>query len=131
MSRSKHSGPLLSERLFRGVALFFLLFSLANTVFPPPCSDDCAMHRIESTPVASYDQSVIATAVVASDAPSPNPPPERHCGDEDCCFGCAHMLISTITGVAVYDLKSPDAIPSTVFLPAPAVRLTDHPPRFA
>jgi hypothetical protein len=114
------------------MALFFLLFTLADVVFPPPCSDDCATHRSVSTSEANYDNTVNATTLVANDAPCPKRSPDRQCGDEDCCFGCAHMLsINAFTGIVVFDLKSRSAIPSAVFVPAPPLRLTDHPPRLA
>ena len=108
MRRGTHSGPLLSEGLLRGMALFFLLFTLADTVFPPPCSDDCTTHSSVSATGANDTMTVNATALVANDDPCPNRSPDRQCGDEDCCFGCAHMLsINAITGVVVFRPKVP------------------------
>jgi len=135
MRRRLHSGPLLGERFLRGMALFFLFFTFADIAFPPPCSEatECAAaSSTASAPRKNYDKTVNALALVANDDLCPSRSPDQQCGDEDCCFGCAHMLsISVITGAVVFDLRSQGAIPSALFVPAPPIRLTDHPPRFA
>jgi hypothetical protein len=114
------------------MALFFLLFTFTNIVFPPPCSDDCATHSNVSTAGANYDKTVNAMALVANDDLCPNRSSDQRCGDEDCCFGCAHLLsITAVTSVVVFDIRSSGAIPASDFLPTPPLRLTYHPPRVA
>ena len=134
MRRGLHSGPLLNERFLRGMALFFLLFTFADIAFPPPCSEatECvATSSVISTPEANHHKTVNPGALVADDDFGSDRLPDQQCGDEDCCFGCAHMLsIAAITGVVVVDLRSPGTIPSDAFVPTPPLRLTDHPPRF-
>jgi hypothetical protein len=57
--------------------------------------------------------------------------PESECRDEDCCFGCAHVLSSAaVSAVAVFDMKSIFVGAAQQFIPEPPLRTTYHPPRF-
>jgi len=135
MRRSSHRCRLLNEGLLRGMALSFLLFTFANIVFPPPCSEasDCiATEMTLSVSLKEDDKPVRTQSYLGDKDLGSDRSDHQHCSDEDCCFGCAHVLaIQTITVIAASDLRSSDEIPSNVFVPTPPLSLTDHPPRFA
>lgn len=130
MFHSLHASPLRKRRL-RGMALFFLLFTVADISFLAPCSETnvlpaaspLAVQRI-STGGAEHTE-----AISTSDSPS-DQSPEKGCCDEDCCFLCAHALSPTaVTEVAVVEMKSLSITPADRFVPEPPLRSTYHPPR--
>jgi hypothetical protein len=125
-------GP-LSERLLRGPAVFFLLFTFADVAFPPPCSemnDGLSAARQVSAQGRGGDVSDHSKAVGSNDSRS-DQSPERGCCDEDCCFGCAHVLPTVaFTEVAVFDMESTSVVTVDQFMPEPPLRGTYHPPRF-
>lgn len=124
-----HIGP-LSERLLRGTAVFFLLFTLADVAFPPPCSEMNEATRQVSAQGIGADVSDHSKALATNHSPS-DPSPERGCCDEDCCFGCAHVLPTVaFTEVAVFDMKSTSVVTLDQFMPEPPLLGTYHPPRF-
>lgn len=133
MFHGLHASP-LSERLLSGMAVFFLLFTFVDVAFPPPCSetDDVlsAAHQVSDQGI-SADVADHSEAVGANDSRS-DQSPERGCCDEDCCFGCAHVLSAiAVTEVAVLDMKSPSVLTADQFMPEPPLRSTYHPPRLA
>lgn len=135
MFHSLHASS-LRERLLRGMALFFLLFTVADVAFPPPCSETneieipSAAQRL-SVQGISADVADHTEAVGTSDSRS-DQSPEKGCCDEECCFACAHVLSAiAVTEVAVLDMKSPSVMPEDEFMPEPPLRSTYHPPRSA
>lgn len=133
MSHGLHASP-LRERLLRGMAFFFLLFTVADVAFPPPCSETneipSAAQRLSvqglSAGVADH------TEAVGSNDSRSDQSPEKGCCDEDCCFACAHVLSAVaVTEVAVLDMKSASVMTADRFMPEPPLRSTYHPPRFA
>ena len=123
----------LRARLLRGMALFLLLFTVADISFLAPCSETnvlpaaspLAVQRIR-TGVADHTE-----ALGSSDSPS-DQSPEKGCCDEDCCFLCAHALSPiAVTEVAVVEMKSLSITSADRFVPEPPLRSTYHPPRFA
>ena len=128
MFQGSHTSP-LKERLLRGMALLFLLFTIADVIFPPAC---CERNEIPSSvQVIKADardhMETVGTTDSGSDQSS-----ERGCCDEDCCFLCAHVLSPMpVTEVAVVDLKSRSITPAQQFMPDPPLTNTFHPPRFA
>jgi len=135
MRQRSRSCRLLCERRLRGIALIFLLFTFANIVFPPPCSEasDCvAKETTLSGSQLNDDQQEKNRTYLADNDSSSDRSPCEHCSDEDCCFGCAHMLtMPASTGDVGSNSRSQSEILSKLFVPTPPLRLTDHPPRFA
>ncbi|HLE63258.1 MAG TPA: hypothetical protein VI750_08970 [Pyrinomonadaceae bacterium] len=133
MLQGLHTSP-LRERLLRGLALFFLLFTFANVSFPPPCSEineGLSATQQLSIQGTSADVADYSEAVSTNSFPS-DQSPEKGCCDEDCCFACAHVLSAiAVTEVAVFDMKSLFLMTSDRFMPEPPLRSTYHPPRFA
>lgn len=133
MFHSLHASP-LRKRLLRGMAFFFLIFTVADISFLAPCSEineilpaasPLAVQRI-NIGVADHTE-----ALGTSDSPS-DQSPEKGCCDEDCCFLCAHALSPTaVTEVAVVEMKLLSITPADRFVPEPPLRSPYHPPRFA
>lgn len=129
MFQGSHDSP-LKERLLRGMALLFLLFTISDVTFPPAC---CERNEIPSVQLLSVQgtktdyREAVGTRDSGSDQSS-----ERGCCDEDCCFLCAHVLSPIpVTEIAVLDIKSRSITPEDQFVPEPPLRSTFHPPRFA
>ena len=114
------------------MAVFFLLFTFADLAFPPPCSEleenPSAARQVSAQGIGA-DMMEHSQAVGTNDSRS-DPSPERGCCDEDCCFGCAHVLFAlTVTEVVVFDLKSTFVIAMDQFIPEAPLGSTYHPPR--
>ena len=128
-----HESP-LKARLLRGMALFFLLFTVADVSFPPPCSETSDVlwaAQQASVPRISGGFADRTETVGARDSRS-DQPTETGCCDEDCCFACAHVLSAiAVTEVAVLNLRSPSVMTADRFMPDAPLRSTYHPPRLA
>jgi hypothetical protein len=124
----------LRERLLRGMAMFFLLFTVADVSFPPPCSETSgglSATQQFSVQGTSTDVGDHSDAVSTNDSRS-DQSPERGCCDEDCCFACAHVLSAmAVTELVVLDMKSLSTTTIERFMPEPPLRSTYHPPRVA
>ena len=129
MFHGLHASP-LKECLLRGMAFFFLIFTVTDVVFPPPCSEanEIPAQRLQGTSVGVANH----TEVVGSDNSRSDQSPEKGCCDEDCCFACAHVLPAVaVTELAVFDMTSTSVTMADRFVPEPPLRSTYHPPRFA
>jgi hypothetical protein len=125
MFQGLHDSP-LTERLQRGMALLFLLFIVADVIFPPAC---CETNEI---PSSAQRFSLRGTSAVGASDSGSDQSSERECCDEDCCFLCAHVLSAIpVTEVSVADLKSRFITHADQFMREPPLRSTYHPPRFA
>ena len=121
-------------RVVRSIAVLFLLFTFTDILFPPPCSEtlEClaVTGRVLMSSTTDAEDFNAETVVAGKDSDS-RQLPDQNCRDEDCCFGCAHILSSvSVTGVTVFDMRS--MFTSTVhqFMPEPPLGTTYHPPRF-
>jgi len=110
MNRRTHLGPSASGRLHRRLALFFLLFICSDIAFPPPCGKASEMF-IRECQVDGSSVGAVSSLAPASECHSKSSP-EETCRDEDCCFGCAHLLLA----VALSDLGFFDAQTASPFL---------------
>ena len=122
------------ERRLRGMALFLLLFTLADVSFLAPCSETneilpaASKLSVQRTGADVADQT---KATSTSDSRS-DQSPEKGCCDEDCCFLCAHALSPiAVTEVAVVEMKSLSITRADRFVPEPPIRSTYRPPRIA
>ena len=131
MFHGLHASP-LKERLLRGMAFFFLVFTVADVAFAPPCSEtnEVPAQRLSvqeiSAGLADHTDSVGYNNSQSDQSP------EKGCCDEDCCFACAHALSeAAVTEVAVLEMKSTSVAMANRSVSEPPLRSTFHPPRFA
>jgi hypothetical protein len=131
-TRNSHIS-IVSECWIRRLTLFFLLFVCADIVFPPQCCE--AMNSVAVRTTLSVSAFKIAAVgqsqdIGASDDCRPGTSPEEARCDEDCCFGCAHMLAPiAFSGVAVLDMTSSRGIMTDQTVGDPSLEGPDHPPR--
>lgn len=122
----------LRDRVLRGMAFFFILFTLADVSFLAPCSElnesriGASQHLVQQVSVADHPE-----AVKTNDSSS-DESPDKSCCDEDCCFFCAHVLSAVgVTQLRVVDAKPAFVMTADKFVPEPPLRSPYHPPRFA
>jgi len=123
--------------LVRGVAIFFVLFAVADIVFPEYCRETAQKHSAESSASVLVSngkndgtQRITATSVSndsRQDQPTENAPHEG-----DCLGCCAHMLPGTsFAKVSTPELKSSPISIEPSSLPTSPLRSLFHPPRLA
>lgn len=130
-TRTKSGAPLL-----RGLALFFVFFTLVDMAAQPLC---CGDGYLPSSPGGVALASIPGAdegAVIAGDSDDPGRDQERDsdtdAGCEDCCFACARVLSGTHFSVPHgQDRELPYAATSYVYKPSPTLSGTYHPPRSA
>ena len=131
MFHGLHASP-LKEHLLRGMAFFFLLFTVADVAFPPPCSETNEIPAQRLSVQRTRSGVADHTAAVGTSDSRSDQSPEKGCCDEDCCFACAHVLPAVaINEVAVFDMTSTSVTMADRFVPEPPLRSTYRPPRFA
>lgn len=133
MFHSLHASP-SRTRLLRGMAFFFLIFTVTDVLFPPSC---CEANEIPSAAQRLSVQGISAglsdhTEAIGTNDSRSDQSPEERCCDEDCCFACAHALSAiALTEDCVLDLKATSVTMADRFVPEPPLKSTYHPPRFA
>lgn len=117
-------------RIVRAVALFFVLFTVADITLPQYF---CGGEEIGGLPLAAT--AAPETAGLGSDPGAEAPSPGRDSEaphEEDCFCCCAHVLPGlAITLVVAAELRSQQPPLGLDSLPSPPLPLQYHPPRFA
>jgi hypothetical protein len=119
-------------KIVRGLAVFFLLFTLIDIASPPACCENAerlsaARDNYSWSIAEARDQ--VKTIPVSSESGSEQPP-DKNCCDEDCCLFCAHMLpVKTLGTELVLNLNSPSVVLNEAPIPSPLLDATYHPPR--
>lgn len=125
-SRGNNSSVRRHGRLVRGVAVFFLLFTVADITLPQYF---CGGEEIGGLPLA---ETAGLGAEAGTETPWPGRDSEQAPHEEDCFCCCAHVLpgfVLTPAPIAEQgSLQPPLKLDS---LPSPPLRLQYHPPRFA
>lgn len=117
------------NRLYRALAIFFLIFTAIDLTFPSLCqadepTDPCA------TAVQPDASKTDNHFVGLSDPSAPTNSPAEHSEfEEDCFCCCSHIIPSPHIGVAE-SFRQPRVAPATLAsLPAAPPHNTYHPPR--
>jgi hypothetical protein len=129
MKVSRLNNLLRPNRVYRGIAVFFLLFTLADLTFSGFCCDEF----IELSPSAQTQS--LPDTMTSADTADSNQQGEQHSQsgamEEDCFCCCIHILPVTVqdsSGVAIlqhqYQVRHAG-------LPTAPPNGTDHPPRSA
>lgn len=117
-------------RIVRAVAVFFVLFSVADITLPQYF---CAGEEIGGLPLSAMNAPEAASlgAETGTGAPSPGRDSEAP-HEEDCFCCCAHVLPGlAVTPVVAAELRSLQPPLGLDSLPSPPLPLQYHPPRFA
>ena len=118
-------------RLVRAVAVFFLLFTVADITLPQYF---CAGEEIGGRPLAStaFPETAGLGTDLGTEAPLPGRDSEQVPHEEDCFCCCAHVLPGlVVTPVVAAELRSLQPPLKLDSLPSPPLPLQYHPPRFA
>lgn len=117
-------------RIVRAVALFFVLFTVADITLPQYF---CGGEEIGGRTLAAM--AAPETAGLGSDPGTQAPSPGRDSEaphEEDCFCCCAHVLPGlAVTPVVAAELRSQQPPLRLDTLPSPPLSLQYHPPRFA
>ena len=117
-------------RLVRAVAVFFVLFTVADITLPQYF---CAGEEIGGLPLAATaaPETVGLGADPGTQAPSPGRDSEAP-HEEDCFCCCAHVLPGlALTPFPAAELRAQQPPLKLDSLPTPTLPLQYHPPRFA
>jgi hypothetical protein len=125
----KNNNLIRPNRFYRGIAIFFLLFTAFDLTSSWPCQED-GLENFAVTRQADYAaQSVAASETTPSEQPDHQPGSgvEEH----DCFCCCTHLVPISIVRVADLRIQA-EAIPRTLIsIPSAPPQGTDHPPRLA
>jgi hypothetical protein len=126
MNLKKQSG------FYRGVALLFVLFILADILFSPPCSEQFELLGIPLVNVEeSRPEPSDATSAYISVALSKSKQPEQtELPDDDCLTWCPHVLPSSAFSVALQSRTTLTTNENVSLLPSAPPQGMFHPPRF-
>ena len=117
------------NRFYRGIAIFFLLFTALDLTSSWPCPED----EQKGFSIAQQSNST-AKSVNSFERPSsdqPNHQPGSDVEEHDCFCCCTHL--TPVDVVRIADLSVHEAaIPRNIIsLPIAPAQGTDHPPRLA
>lgn len=138
MQLGPHTRLIYQCKLYSWIALFFLLFTLADISSPRQCCEELGglpdfaarAATVNASAVAEATPSDEATYSIANDDSQPTQPATPCSTDEDCFCCCSHVLPGLSFSMAVTQFKSPEADPQQDCLLTPALRALYHPPRF-
>ena len=127
------TGTVLRARLTRGLALFFVLFTVVDIAAQPYC---CGESPASGTGVsASADRARPAdepAGVAGEDEEAPGPDSGTAPCCEDCCFSCSRVLVGTHFSVPGRQGATSHAPAKTHrHPPTPELPRAYHPPRAA
>ena len=118
--------------LYRGIAVFFLLFTFADISSPHLCCEEldglaesAALGAMVNVPVFDY-----GTTAIVNDQSRPQQPAKPTSSEEDCFCCCSHVLPGLSFTVPVLHFKALQADPQPDCLPTPPLSALYHPPRF-
>jgi hypothetical protein len=121
-------------RVFRVLAIFFLVYTGLDITVPQLCSEEFSYQEIVQVVAASdlSDQARTLPAIDAAKNSPGDPTPREHSQDEDCFCCCTHVLPGHVTApVAIAELSPDIAALKKIDVASPVIRGPYHPPRSA
>ena len=119
--------------IFRGVAIFFLLFTLADLANPHFCSEE-----MEGLPLPTKGEARMNTdsdrkvaPAATDDSQHREESPEPGSDNEDCFCCCSHIIPAIHFTVSGADLKTPSTDLFNSSLPTSPPQSRYHPPRLS
>jgi hypothetical protein len=123
------------NRLYRGMAIFLLIFALVDLTiidlaFPQLCESDLSPI---STSLNAIDSTYLAREIFAAAPTGTDNDRDQHsdpeCEEDDCFCCCSHIVPGIPVSVAALGLKTLAAVADIASLPSPPPQSTYHPPR--
>jgi hypothetical protein len=119
------------KALYRGVALFFVMFVFADIFCSQPCSEQFELLGI---PLANVEQShaePFNTVLQQTALPSKEKEPEQsELPDDDCLTWCPHVLPGLLFTIVTESRMTLTTNEIVLLLPLAPSQSTFHPPRF-
>jgi len=120
--------------LQRGIAVFFLVFTLVDIVFidllgQQGCTEEASALPSES--MTSIQENEAYGMAFVNDTPLPLDPNTEGEVDEDCFCCCSHLIPGIRPDMAVLNGSPQPGNPAILFFPSSPSRGTFHPPRLS
>lgn len=123
------------QKLFRVIAILFLLYTGADLLVPQVCAEERGLTTIEANEVkATTPDLASSVSSVASDRSTRkhNQVPDQQQRDEDCFCCCAHIIPGTVFhGSSISEIVSLSLPTKPALIPLQLAKAYFHPPRFA
>jgi hypothetical protein len=119
-------------RLVRGVALFFLLFTLADITLPQYfCTEEFGFRELTIRVSAAEKETLLKTIPVKSDTQQEDQQPEQEHHEEDCFCCCTHILPTIAISIVPIALTQHLYASTHFSVPSPSVSGLFRPPRLS
>ena len=119
----------MASRLFRGIAILFLLYTGAEMTAPQYCNEALSLPKSSAL---AFDASPSLSAKTASESHSDKDQPSERTpsGDEDCFCCCAHVIPGTAVALnSAPELNVTAGDLQQSGLSSPPLQSPYHPPR--
>lgn len=119
----------MATRLFRGIAILFLLYTGTEMTAPQYCNE--ALGLIKTSEV--FARSAGSTLSAVDNQSEKDQPFERYSSEEEDCFCCCAHVLPAIAGVlnTAPQIKTYPIDPQTSGLASPPLQSPYHPPRLS
>ena len=123
------------QKLFRAIAILFLLYTGADLLAPQICAEERGLTTIEANDLlATTLDSASYVSNWGSERPKKehNQLPDQEQRDEDCFCCCAHVIPGSIFhGSSISEIVSISLPTKQALIPLQLPKAYFHPPRFA
>ena len=118
--------------IFRGIAVFFLLFTVADLSTPHLCSEELEGFALPTASFTAQDATTEHSAIaMASSEHQENQSSNPESENEDCFCCCSHIIPSVHFAVESVLLKPAISEPTISSLPTTPPQKPFHPPRLS
>lgn len=122
------------QKLFRAIAILFLLYTGADLLVPQVCAEERGLTTIEANDLQATNPVVSYVSSPASDTSNKqhNQVPNQQQRDEDCFCCCAHLVPGTVFhGSSISEIISISPPTKQALIPLQLQKSYFRPPRFA
>ena len=123
------------QRIFRAIAILFLLYTGADLLVPQVCAEERGLTTIEANDLLATTPTFPSyVSSVASEIPKKehNQLPDQEQRDEDCFCCCAHVIPGSVFhGSSISEIVSISLPTKQALVPLQLPKAYFHPPRFA
>ncbi len=132
MRLARHPISSLQRYICRGIAVFFLLFTIVDICSPHLCCEELNGLTDSVAQSAAVNASIVddGMTVIVNDDSRSQQPATPSSSEEDCFCCCSHVLPGFSLNMVVLHFKSPETEPQQDCLLTPPLSALYHPPRF-